>query len=270
MKTLGVYVDSHPIRSIGDTLGVTAVLPLLHSRGVTDIDIVTSIPELFDNNPYVRSTLNPAQIMADTMLQACRQYDCNIVNNYANQLGLTGTNLQPELYLTDEELTFGKDILEKFKPSKVVAVCLNSSADSRDLRYHRVKPLLDRLSSEGHKLIAIGNTTHEDGIFDLSLLGSTTLRQVASIIKACDVYLGVDTGLFHIAAALDTPQVVFFRNNGCCNNKYTTSYFTDSLVKCSSGCHQPSLVTCHSPHNRCMDNFDLNAYYSLTQKALNT
>jgi ADP-heptose:LPS heptosyltransferase len=270
MKSIGVYVDSQPIRSIGDTLGVTAVLPILHSQGITEIDVVTLIPELFHNNPYVRDIISPMQVTAEAMLQACRLYECNIVSNYASQLGLSDTNLHPEMYLTDEEAVFGMDILNTLGSGKKIGICLNSSADCRDLRYDIVKPLLQQLKDEGHKLIALGSVRHEDDIFDLSLLGKTTLRQAASIIKGCDLYLGVDTGLFHMAAALNTPQVVFFRNKACSNNKYRSSYFADSLIECGPSCYQPSLSMCHSPHNRCMDNFDLNAYYSLTQKALNT
>jgi len=267
MKSLGVYLDTQPIGSIGDTLGVTAILPELHNQGLTEIDIVTLIPELFHNNPYVRNIFNPIHVSSDFMLQVCTVYDCNIVNNYANQLGITNIDLHPEIYLTNDELAFGMNILNSLGRNKKIVVCLSSYADCKDLRYHIIKPLLQRLKDEGYKLIAIGSKEHEDDIFDLSLLTKTTLRQVASVIKCSDLYLGVDTGLFHIAAAFNTPQVVFFRNSACSNNKYNSSYFANSLIECGISCYQQALSMCHSSH-RCMDNFDLNVYYSLTQKAL--
>lgn len=44
----------------------------------------------------------------------------------------------------------------------------------------------------------------------LNLTGKLTLRQSAAVIGQLDLYLGVDTGPSHIAAALATPSVVMF------------------------------------------------------------
>lgn len=44
--------------------------------------------------------------------------------------------------------------------------------------------------------------------FAINLVNQTTLRETAAIIDACDIYLGGDTGLMHIAAALKKRGVV--------------------------------------------------------------
>ena len=44
--------------------------------------------------------------------------------------------------------------------------------------------------------------------FVINLVNQTTLRETAAIIDACDIYLGGDTGLMHIAAALKKRGVV--------------------------------------------------------------
>jgi len=44
--------------------------------------------------------------------------------------------------------------------------------------------------------------------FVINLVNQTTLRETAAIIDACDIYLGGDTGLMHIAAALKKKGVV--------------------------------------------------------------
>ena len=41
----------------------------------------------------------------------------------------------------------------------------------------------------------------------INLLGKTTLRQSAAILRQCDLYFGRNTGLSHIAAAVDIPVV---------------------------------------------------------------
>jgi len=90
---------------------------------------------------------------------------------------------------------------------------------------------------------------------------------VASIINACDLFVGIDNGLFHVAAAVNVPQVIFFRNNLSSNNAYHNTYFIDSNVKCQGDCLK-HLSKC-AALVRCMDSFDLNKYYDLIVNTLN-
>jgi len=252
--------------AIGDTLGITAILPQLSSRTTSKINVFSKFPELFLNNPYVETsnTLNEANIN----IQPCITYDCNIVNYYSTQLQLTyDKKMRPELYLTDSEIEFAKQELSEFQGFKKIAVCLYSSADCKDLRYDLVCDLLLQIKqSTNTKLIFFGtkmpNDTH--GIFDKFVVGqyANGLRDVFSMINECCLYVGVDTGLFHAAAALNIPQVVFFKNNGCSNNHYENTYSVDSFIECPRPCYQQHVSVCNAP-NRCMDNFDMSEYYKL-------
>lgn len=266
--SLGVFVTMddgvrYPIRSIGDTLGLTALLPTISGKYNTQIDICTLVPEIFNNNPYVSNVHHPLMHPTDIKLEACTTYECNIIQNYSNQLGISSLiNPTPKLYLSIEEQQYAKKQLQEFKDKKKIAVCLKSSADSRDLRYEKILPLLLKLKDQGYILIGVGqDLLQEDEIFDKSFINKTTLREVFSIINECDLYLGVDTGLFHVASAFNVPQVVFFRNNGCSNNQYSNTSYIDSNIKCSDMCHAPAVTNCYIPNSRCMDNFNLEYYY---------
>ncbi len=46
----------------------------------------------------------------------------------------------------------------------------------------------------------------------VDLIGETTLPQAAALLERCDLYLGNDTGLLHMAAATDTPVVGMWCN----------------------------------------------------------
>jgi heptosyltransferase-2 len=50
----------------------------------------------------------------------------------------------------------------------------------------------------------------------LNLIGRTTLRQAAAVINRCALFIGNDSGLMHIAAAMDTPivEISAFRLGG--------------------------------------------------------
>lgn len=42
----------------------------------------------------------------------------------------------------------------------------------------------------------------------ISVAGRTTVRELAALVEACDLYLGAETGAAHMAAAVGTPAVV--------------------------------------------------------------
>lgn len=250
-----------PISSIGDTLGLTVLIKQLYNLTGFKSSIVTLLPEVFENNPYVDKVYRDTS--AENILNPCTEYSCNIIQNYFNQFSIPlPENTTPEIYLSDQEIEYAQEQLKEFKGKKKIAVCLNSSADSRDLRYDKVLPLLEKLRSQGYILIGVGLSNQSEEIYHKSFINKTKLRQAFSIINECDFYLGVDTGLFHAAAALNKPQFVFFRHNGCSNNAYLSTNYLDSTLTCPNACHSAGVVECSS-EIRCMDMFNFEQYYKM-------
>jgi lipopolysaccharide core biosynthesis protein len=60
----------------------------------------------------------------------------------------------------------------------------------------------------GERAVTNARKIEEACPFVANLVNQTTLRETAAIIDACDIYLGGDTGLMHIAAALKKTGVV--------------------------------------------------------------
>jgi ADP-heptose:LPS heptosyltransferase len=264
---LGIFIamsdgTKYPIQSIGDTLGLTTLIKEIYNTTGFKSSIATLVPEIFKNNPYVEKVYTGH--FAESELTPCTEYSCNIIQNYFTQFSLPSPeNPIPEIYLSDDEKEYAQKELEEFKDKKKIAVCLKSSADSRDLRYEKILPLLLKLKNQGYILIGVGqDLLQEDEIFNKSFINKTTLREVFSIINECDFYLGVDTGLFHAAAALNKPQVVFFRHNGCSNNAYSSTYYIDSSLICPNFCHMPWVANCPS-EVKCMDMFNFEQYYKM-------
>ncbi len=76
------------------------------------------------------------------------------------------------------------------------------------------------------------------------IVRNQSLRQVAALIEACDVYLGNDTGPMHIAAAVGTPVVAIF---GSTNHHRSGPYGEEHIVALSEsdlGCNP-----CHPGKN---------------------
>ena len=63
------------------------------------------------------------------------------------------------------------------------------------------------------------------------LVETDNLRHLASLIAACDVYIGNDTGPMHIAAAVDTPVIALFGST----NHHRSGPYGDSHTVVQSG-----------------------------------
>ena len=67
----------------------------------------------------------------------------------------------------------------------------------------------------GHKLVLLGSAppaedpvgAHAQDIGVVDLRGRTTLAEAAAIIRACGVYVGIDSGLMWIASSLQVPVI---------------------------------------------------------------
>jgi ADP-heptose:LPS heptosyltransferase len=253
--------------AIGDTLGLTALPEYFNELKNIDWYTESFGIDILKNNPHVKNLSTPRLHPAN--IEPCRVYSCNIIQHYCNQIGLNySKTMTPKLYFTDEEILKAKSILGDI-PEKIVALCLKSSADSRDVRYSNVSSLLDLLKKDGFSIVAIGKDYIDDydGLFTKNLTGKTTLREVFSILKLSSCYLGVDTGLFHASAACGIPQFVFFRNNGCSNNAYHNTYFIESNMNCPQECYTSGVAVCPS-NKRCMDYFDYEKYYTIIKQSI--
>ena len=82
-------------------------------------------------------------------------------------------------------------------------------------RFARVADAL--VERHGARIVLVG--TPADGVSQVASLmrseavnleGKTTLGQLAAILKRCDLFIGADSGVMHLAAAVGTPLVAIF------------------------------------------------------------
>lgn len=79
-----------------------------------------------------------------------------------------------------------------------IKIIVTSSPDKKELE--KTKKILS--------LVASYKSHHASRVIDLS--GKTTIKQLAAVSQACDLFLGVDSASMHIASAVGTPVVVLF------------------------------------------------------------
>lgn len=259
--------------SIGDSLGLTALLEQLGSKYPhKKYQIYSRRPEFFFNNPWVTSSHHIHDAISpyyEVEPVKTGSWSTKIIKHYCDQFQLPCPyELRPKIYLTVEEKQHAKQTLAQFDGCKKIAVCLYSSADVRSVRYHVVKSFLKKLQENLNvKLVYFGNefiSNDSENIFDLTIR-ELNLRHVFALISECDLYVGVDTGLSHAAAAVGVKQLMFYRNNGCANNAYNNTFYVDSTIQCPETCIGPASHTYCLNHTRCLDHYDFDKYYELAK-----
>lgn len=87
----------------------------------------------------------------------------------------------------------------------------------------RFNLLIDRIL-EGHRVkIALVGGPHEADLTKrfsarmradvVNTIGSTTIKQLAALLKRCSLFIGADSGLMHVASAMEIPMVIIWSGN---------------------------------------------------------
>ena len=109
----------------------------------------------------------------------------------------TGTTWQTKLWYDEGWLQLGQALLERYPEASIVLSWGNAEEQKR----------AEQL------VVALGPQAR--------LLPQLTLKQFAAVLKQCNLVIGGDTGPIHLAAAVGTPTVSFYRcTDGSRNGPY--------------------------------------------------
>jgi len=142
-------------------------------------------------------------------------------------LGIKPRDARMHLPVSQQDVEFARQFLGQMTESDsrgVVVLCPATTWANKHWTEQGWATLCDRLSSEHDVLpLFLGGPADTELIESIikktklggrSLAGKTTLGQAAAIIRASRMLIGVDTGLLHMAVALDKPVVGVFGPSG--------------------------------------------------------
>ena len=196
--------------SIGDVFLLTPIIEELKRENVYNlISVVTACPQFLNNNPnlqnifYIRSNYNKNwEYTFDRIYDLDLAYEkrplINIIDAYADKVGITLTTRIPRLYLEDKF---------KIKKSfKYIVVHLEpSSWVGRYITISKMNKIINKLKDKGYKIVEIGQKQRLSS--DIFITG---IRKSAGWIRSADGFIGADSCFAHIAQAYIKPTVIFF------------------------------------------------------------
>jgi ADP-heptose:LPS heptosyltransferase len=123
----------------------------------------------------------------------------------------TMADYRPAYAVTEEEATWAKVAYPRINSQRRICVQIGTSAACRTYPVQRMQDVVGKLQKRGFEIFlmgAKGEVTGEDspGIRIIANAG-LTFRQSCAVIADCDLVLGSDSALVHVAGALEIPAI---------------------------------------------------------------
>lgn len=129
-------------------------------------------------------------------------------------------NDKMELWLRAAEEDFAEVLLKTDRTGRSLFIAVAPVSNDKNRSWNALNyiNLINNISSKygikikfillgGKNAIPIGKAVEKSDKNVLNLINKTTLSQAAAVIKHCDIYLGANTGLLHMAAAFEKPII---------------------------------------------------------------
>lgn len=238
-----------PSSGLGDQIAVTPSIRSLRKRHPKEILLLEGFgnPEIFELNPYVPGGDSESgeviRLSNDTHMDVpCLPW------KFARQIGVDLVDETPEIFLSTEERAFDFGIRDWSR-----SIAIDTFAHNKQRRWpmENFQVLVRQLVEAGWLVIEVGRhpwTPKLQGAVDLR--DRFTVRQTAAALAMVTVYMGNDSGLFHLAAAVGTPQVALFSISPARRRAYKTTTALEAIIPCrgwdcAAGCKQ-------GPEPRCL------------------
>lgn len=218
------------IGSMGDEMAITAAIREAKVQRPDEMIMLHGRwnPEIWANCPY----LNIGN-QEDGIVTRCwsfyREHRGSRTQLYFKLLGLDPLRIKdqlPEFWWTREELVT-PILVKKSKrkreaefldldevmhgwPSPVIAVDPGAGWPSRRWPFERFGELALRLVERGYQVVQIGSGRKTLPGVSVNLVGRLKLRATARFLGRCALYIGNDSGFFHVAAAVGCPHVTLY------------------------------------------------------------
>lgn len=165
------------------------------------------------NNPFISEIVDARVFGPDTVLSLtiekdnCCQFN-HVIENICVSYGFSARHIRPTVYLTTAEQASALDALRDMRRPLIAVHPGGKTSPPADSPWYEQNWIeVIHRCRDAADLVQIGK--HD---YDKQRLGipapDTTLREMFSLIWACDAFIGFDSGPMHVAAAFEVPSLI--------------------------------------------------------------
>ena len=226
-----ICLDLTGCRALGDTLCATPTIRKLYKSYNKKISVITNIPELFQNNPYVENVF-VSSVDRESLKEIYDIYETfdivykpNGVVNKHNAMDIRQFHaVSLGFMLNKEEMSLdynpSTECLIPDLPNKYVLIHTVQNWNSRTWSSNNWRLLTKLLNEKGISVVSVGKDASELGgsnvdkpVFDfeiengLNLVNKTSLDETWYLIENSICFVTMDSGLLHLAGTTDTEII---------------------------------------------------------------
>ncbi len=214
LPDIGIYFHG----GLGDDIMQTVVARELKRRGAGKVWQFTRMPELHHGNPDLVAVPDDFRLH-----RLCRIFGRPVVHaDYPDHpprhfiammcecVGIRGEiELRPRVYLSDAERRAGKTVQRRQIAVQTSSLAARAPMRNKLWPAERFQIVADVLK-EDFDLVQLGALSDPELCGALDLRGKTSVRQAAAVLAASHLFLGLATGLVHLARAVECRSVVIY------------------------------------------------------------
>ena len=242
---------------------------------IMTIPIYQAIKEKFPNS-FLAVSVNYSELLINNLyvdginLDQCKydydkvinlqgtERDQNRTQYLAQRIKFSSPLVHPKIYLSPEEKQASAFGHINLKGNPVIGVSTDAGWECKKWPLSRYKQVCQYLKDKYNaEVIQLGKGSRWMGL-GLNLIDQTTVREAAIILEKCNLFLGNDSGLMHLALAIGTPTVALFGPTDpkilIQGNKNFLSIWSNIECRgCWNNYQMKSPGICPTKTSRCMD-----------------
>jgi len=242
------------------------------------VTFLARIPLRIGYNTDVRQLLLTHAVSCTNEIKKKHQTDYYL--NIIRGLGMKEDNRELYLRLNQKDrFRAEKMLLEKHLSLDYKIVGINPGATygpAKQWPFDRYAHLADKIQAfTGGRIIIFGgpndrnlggNISQRMQHRPIDLSGKTSLGEAMALIERCDLFITNDSGLMHVAAALDVPLIAIFGST----NSITTGPLSQNskIVQVPLECSPCLRPECPKGHLDCMDQISVEMVFNVVKEIL--
>jgi len=258
--------------AMGDVLLTTPIVhKIKQDNKSANIIFMTNSLEVYKNNPDVYEIIKPTKNISGEFINLDLVYENNpkmyIVDAYAKHVfGDSNIDKTLRFYTTKDDKSKVNRLINDNNITNFIVIHMTTSWENRTMSLDNWKIIINKLLNKGYKIVIVGHGSDLDYSYKnvYSFKGRLSIHEIKELIELSDGFIGMDSGLLHIATTTNTKTIGIFT---CAKSEYRIPK-KDNIIPIHTnldcyGClHEQNppvtFVKCKYGHNKCVETINYN------------
>ncbi len=172
----------------------------------SELAVLCSFPDLLEDNPFIDRVLTDEVFNLNDFDRHILLRDASRTaprhEHYARLANVPPPLAPPKVYWADDHPPMSME-------GDWIAVCSGATWSTKRWPLTSWQALCRALGERGFNLVQLGRGDERIGLAH-DLVDQTSIREAGAVLCRCALFIGCDSGLLHLAAAVGTPAIGLF------------------------------------------------------------